>query len=105
MGRDTIDLVCSLGGDGTTLHVSSLFPHGATPPVLSFSLGTLGFLMPFNFNAYQEVLTQVMEGQCFVVERARIRCSVHRADSPGHKGGVTPPSLSLRHTRPVCLTD
>ena len=42
-----IDLVITLGGDGTILHASSLFKTGAVPPVLSFSMGTLGFLLPF----------------------------------------------------------
>ena len=42
-----IDLVITLGGDGTILHASSLFKVGAVPPVLSFSMGTLGFLLPF----------------------------------------------------------
>lgn len=37
----------TLGGDGTILHASSLFSAGAVPPVLSFSMGTLGFLLPF----------------------------------------------------------
>jgi NAD kinase len=40
-------LVVTLGGDGTILHASSLFSAGAVPPVLSFSMGTLGFLLPF----------------------------------------------------------
>lgn len=34
------------------LHVSSLFPKAA-PPVLSFSMGTLGFLMPFGRQSMQ----------------------------------------------------
>lgn len=42
-----IDVVIALGGDGTLLHVSSLFQQ-AVPPVLSFALGSLGFLMPFS---------------------------------------------------------
>lgn len=42
-----IDLVITLGGDGTVLRVSSLFSTGPVPPVLSFSMGTLGFLLPF----------------------------------------------------------
>lgn len=42
-----IDLVVTLGGDGTVLRVSSLFSTGLVPPVLSFSMGTLGFLLPF----------------------------------------------------------
>ena len=44
---EAIDLVITLGGDGTILHASSLFKVGAVPPVLSFSMGTLGFLLPF----------------------------------------------------------
>lgn len=42
-----VDLVVTLGGDGTILHVSSLFDQAAVPPVLSFSMGTLGFLLPY----------------------------------------------------------
>lgn len=44
---EPIDLIVTLGGDGTILHASSLFKVGAVPPVLSFSMGTLGFLLPF----------------------------------------------------------
>ena len=49
---DKIDLVVTLGGDGTILHASSLFSAGATPPILSFSMGTLGFLLPFRKLVY-----------------------------------------------------
>lgn len=41
------NLVITLGGDGTILHVSNLFGEGECPPVLSFSMGSLGFLLPF----------------------------------------------------------
>lgn len=41
------DLLVTLGGDGTILHATSLFSKGPVPPILSFSLGTLGFLLPF----------------------------------------------------------
>jgi NAD kinase len=40
-----IDAVITIGGDGTLLHVSSLFEKSVL--VLSFNMGTLGFLMPF----------------------------------------------------------
>lgn len=50
-GSEAIDLVITLGGDGTILHASSLFKSGAVPPVLSFSMGTLGFLLPFREGA------------------------------------------------------
>lgn len=43
-----VDLVITLGGDGTILHVSSLYSRaGKVPPVVSFSMGSLGFLLPF----------------------------------------------------------
>ena len=44
---EKVDLIVTLGGDGTILHAASLFKVGAVPPVLSFSMGTLGFLLPF----------------------------------------------------------
>lgn len=40
-------LIISCGGDGTLLHVSSIFQEGPCPPVLPFSLGSLGFLSSF----------------------------------------------------------
>lgn len=38
-----VDFVVCLGGDGVILHASNLFPT-AVPPVVSFNLGSLGFL-------------------------------------------------------------
>jgi NAD kinase len=46
-------LIISCGGDGTLLHVSSIFQEGPCPPVLPFSLGSLGFLSSFgNYNSF-----------------------------------------------------
>ena len=39
----------TLGGDGTILHGVSLFLNVVVPPILSFAMGTLGFLLPFDF--------------------------------------------------------
>ncbi|XP_022141685.1 NAD kinase 2, chloroplastic isoform X2 [Momordica charantia] len=41
--HEKVDLVACLGGDGVILHASNLF-RGAVPPVVSFNLGSLGFL-------------------------------------------------------------
>lgn len=44
-----------LGGDGVILHASNLF-RGAVPPVVSFNLGSLGFLTSHTVsNLYYEV--------------------------------------------------
>ncbi|KAI9710028.1 MAG: NAD(+) kinase [Chrysothrix sp. TS-e1954] len=58
---DRFDLVLTLGGDGTVLYTSWLFQK-IVPPILSFSLGSLGFLTPFNFQEYRDWLNSVMGG-------------------------------------------
>lgn len=55
------DLVLTLGGDGTVLFTSWLFQR-TVPSILSFSLGSLGFLTPFDFQNYREDLNKVMGG-------------------------------------------
>ncbi|KAI0314665.1 ATP-NAD kinase [Amylostereum chailletii] len=69
-----IDLVITLGGDGTILHASSLFKVGAVPPVLSFSMGTLGFLLPFHVDDFEKALESVFQGKATVLYRMRLAC-------------------------------
>ena len=47
-------------GEGTVLHLASLFEsdEDPLPPVMSFSMGTLGFLTPFDVNHYERLLTR-----------------------------------------------
>lgn len=47
-----------LGGDGTVLYASWLFQK-VVPPVLSFSLGSLGFLTKFDFADHASTLTRL----------------------------------------------
>ena len=59
--RHTIDFVITMGGDGTALHFNSLFNDSHTiPMLLSFSMGTLGFLTPFNFKDHQTIINQML---------------------------------------------
>ncbi|KAH9073088.1 ATP-NAD kinase [Lactarius deliciosus] len=74
-GAEKIDLVITLGGDGTILHASSLFKVGAVPPVLSFSMGTLGFLLPFHVDDFSKALESVFQGKATVLYRMRLSCS------------------------------
>ena len=46
---EEVDFCIALGGDGTLLHMSTLFPD-LLPPVIGFGLGTLGFLLPFRIH-------------------------------------------------------
>lgn len=58
---ERFDLVLTLGGDGTVLFTSWLFQR-IVPPVLSFSLGSLGFLTPYRYENFREDLNLVMGG-------------------------------------------
>jgi len=73
---DDIDLVVGFGGDGTLLHVSSTFASGPCPPVLGFSLGTIGFMMPFNIDALETALDDTLASRGNVLLRMRLACSV-----------------------------
>lgn len=55
-----MDLAVTLGGDGTILHASSLFASSQNvPPMLSFSMGTLGFLSEWKFSEYKRAFREV----------------------------------------------
>jgi NAD+ kinase len=75
---DKFDLVLTLGGDGTVLFTSWLFQR-VVPPVLSFSLGSLGFMTTFEFEKYKEHLNRVMgEDGMKINLRMRFTCTVYR---------------------------
>ncbi|KAF2201648.1 NAD kinase [Delitschia confertaspora ATCC 74209] len=75
---EKFDLVLTLGGDGTVLFTSWLFQR-IVPPILSFSLGSLGFLTNFEFNQYKEALNKVMGDAGMRVNlRMRFTCTVYR---------------------------
>ncbi|PYH93683.1 ATP-NAD kinase [Aspergillus ellipticus CBS 707.79] len=73
------DFVVTLGGDGTVLFTSWLFQH-VVPPVLSFSLGSLGFLTKFDFNDYQKTLTNAFRDGVVVNLRLRFECTIMRSN-------------------------
>lgn len=70
------DLIVSLGGDGTILRGVSIFSNTTVPPVVSFSLGTLGFLLPFDFSNHEKIFQEVYESKAMVIKRERIECHV-----------------------------
>ncbi|RGP62222.1 serine threonine kinase [Fusarium longipes] len=74
----TFDFVISLGGDGTVLYASWLFQR-IVPPVLSFALGSLGFLTKFDFEDYQKTLTTAFTKGVTVSLRLRFEGTVMRS--------------------------
>lgn len=76
---EIFDLVLTLGGDGTVLYTSWLFQR-IVPPILSFSLGSLGFLTNFEFSSYKAHLNRIMGDQGMRVNlRMRFTCTVFRS--------------------------
>ncbi|KAI0145208.1 ATP-NAD kinase [Xylariaceae sp. FL1272] len=74
----TFDFVITLGGDGTVLYASWLFQR-IVPPVLSFALGSLGFLTKFDFNEYQDILKTAFDQGVTVSLRLRFEGTVMRS--------------------------
>ncbi|KAI5275864.1 ATP-NAD kinase [Aureobasidium subglaciale] len=94
---ELFDLVITLGGDGTVLFTSWLFQR-IVPPVMSFSLGSLGFLTNFQFNQYKHQLDRIMgDAGMRVTMRMRFTCTVYRAAASNST--LTPSNTS----DPSCL--
>ncbi|KAI4863719.1 ATP-NAD kinase [Hypoxylon rubiginosum] len=82
---EKFDLVLTLGGDGTVLFTSWLFQR-VVPPVLSFSLGSLGFLTSFEFEKYKQHLNRIMGEEGMRVNlRMRFTCTVYRDGASGQE--------------------
>lgn len=57
---EKVDLTVTLGGDGTILRASSFFATSKiVPPILSFSMGTVGFLGEWKFSEYKRAFQEV----------------------------------------------
>lgn len=73
---EKVDLVVTFGGDGTILHAASLFSTSEkVPPILSFSMGTLGFLSEWKFTEYKRAFREVYMSGSAVERRAMLDSS------------------------------
>ncbi|VUC21512.1 unnamed protein product [Clonostachys rosea] len=72
------DFVITLGGDGTVLYASWLFQR-IVPPVLSFALGSLGFLTKFDFDDFAPTLESAFSKGVTVSLRLRFEGTVMRS--------------------------
>ncbi|VAH85530.1 unnamed protein product [Triticum turgidum subsp. durum] len=72
-----VDLIVTLGGDGTVLWAASLF-KGPVPPVVAFAMGSLGFMTPFPSEQYRDCLDNVLKGPFSITLRNRLQCHVIR---------------------------
>ncbi|KAF2746098.1 ATP-NAD kinase, partial [Sporormia fimetaria CBS 119925] len=79
------DIVLALGGDGTVLYASWIFQR-VVPPVLSFSLGSLGFLTKFDFDQFPVTLSRAFDEGITVSLRLRFEATVMRSQNRESKG-------------------
>ncbi|KAJ2402338.1 NADH kinase pos5 [Coemansia sp. RSA 2559] len=101
-----VDFVITLGGDGTFLHVASLFGD-AVPPIIPFSMGTLGFLLPFNVADFPGQLQKIIEHTSTVLPRMRLLYSKGAAGGAQHSAGrmnITNEACIHRGTYPHLTT-
>ncbi|KAH9741395.1 NAD(H) kinase 1 [Citrus sinensis] len=88
-----VDLVVTLGGDGTVLWAASIF-KGPVPPIVPFSLGSLGFMTPFHSEHYKDYLDSVLRGPISITLRNRLQCHVIR-DAAKNEIEIEDPILVL----------
>lgn len=67
-----VDFVISLGGDGTTLWVSTIFPE-VVPPVVGITLGSLSYLNQFKTEEILPIIRDIVSSKIFRVQlRSRL---------------------------------
>lgn len=93
------DFIITLGGDGTVLYASWLF-QGIVPPVISLSLGSLGFMTKFDFAEFRPTLTSAFSQGVTVSLRLRFEGTVMRS-----VGGRTLPGAGEEGHRQRDLVD
>lgn len=97
----TFDFAITLGGDGTVLYASWLFQR-IVPPVLSFALGSLGFLTKFDFEDFRSILTGAFNEGVTVSLRLRFEGTIMRSQKKRKKqaliDGSAPGSQSSQDT-------
>lgn len=72
------EICLALGGDGTVLYASWLFQR-VVPPVMSFALGSLGFLTKFDYQGYEDTLTRAFRDGLTVSLRLRFEATIMRS--------------------------
>jgi len=75
-----VDLVISLGGDGTLLTAARALADLSTP-LLGINLGRLGFLADVSFDRFETYIDEVVEGRYTVEERFLIQGEFYQGDN------------------------
>src|SRR5690554_4033844 len=76
-----VDMVVSVGGDGTFLRTATTVGDRGIP-VLGINTGRLGFLAAINYADLEETLQEVMDNNFRIEERALLKMSTDEAFPP-----------------------
>lgn len=82
-----LDLVVSMGGDGTMLRAAGLAVREDVP-VLGANLGTLGYLTEIDRDGLAMALKRFLSGAYRVEERMRLDVTVNRDDGSGERASA-----------------
>lgn len=74
---NNVDLVITLGGDGTVLLAAWLFQE-QVPPIVPFHFGTLGFLTIFNWDTFSHRLNTILTNGSRFNTRMRLNCQINK---------------------------
>lgn len=89
-----LDVIFTVGGDGTVLWVCSLLGTVASvPPIVAISMGSLGFMTPFSVSRLEHLCSSVTspDRELPLLLRHRLQCRIVRnsaADSHGRGAGA-----------------
>ena len=78
-----VDMVVSVGGDGTFLRTSTTVGRTGIP-VLGINTGRLGFLAAINYSDVDETLDEVMQGNYIEEERTLLKMTTDETFPPEH---------------------
>jgi NAD+ kinase len=76
-----LDLVISIGGDGTLLRAADM-AHRANAPLLGVNVGRLGFLTEIEPDGAGDVLEHILRGEVWIEERMAIIAENGEGDGP-----------------------
>ncbi len=75
-----LDLLITLGGDGTVLRAARMASRAGVP-ILAVKVGRLGFLSEFEPEAWQQHLAPILEGTFWLEERMMLHAEVQRENA------------------------
>lgn len=76
---EAVDLIITVGGDGTILHAANLAQNHDTP-LLGINRGQLGFLADVKPNEMQSDMTQILDGKFTKEARMMLKIRIEKSD-------------------------